>query len=189
MTFRDVNGQDLLIFKPDADGKMQIVLQYPFMIFQKVGLWENSGILLTVFVVSLLIMLLTLLLTLIAWLVRRHYGSKLDLPSTENWLRRGIWLVFALDLIFIVALVGFITYALSHIELLSDSGNFWIHLIQAIGILGAIGTLVVLFRAVKAWMGGGRIWGKLAATVLVLACFGLLWFELVSNLLIFRSNY
>ena len=189
MTFRDVNGQDLLIFKPDADGKMQIVLQYPFMIFQKVGLWENSGILLTVFVVSLLIMLLTLLLTLIAWLVRRHYGSKLDLPSTENWLRRGIWLVFALDLIFIVAFVGFITYALSHIELLSDSGNFWIHLIQAIGILGAIGTLVVLFRAVKAWMGGGRIWGKLAATVLVLACFGLLWFELVSNLLIFRSNY
>ena len=189
MTFRDMNGQDILIFKPDENGVMQIILPYPFMVFQRVGLWQNSGIILPVVGISLLIMLLTLLLAPVAWLVRRHYGSTLDLTPMERSLRIGVWIVFALDLIFIAAFVGFVTYASSHIELLSDSGNKWIYLIQTIGILGAVGTLVVVYNAIKSWMGSGRIWSKLRATVFVLACLGFLWFALVSNLLVFNSNY
>ena len=189
MTFREVNGQDTLIFKPDENGVMQLILPYPFMVFQRVGLWQNSGIILPVLGLSLLIMLLTLLLAPVAWLVRRHYGSKLDLTPMERLLRIGVWIVFALDLIFIAAFVGFVTYASSHIELLSDSGNIWIYLIQTIGIIGAVGTLVVLYNAIKSWMGGRRIWSKLRATVFVLACLGFLWFALVSNLLVFSSNY
>ena len=189
MTFREVNSQDTLIFKPDANGIMQMILPYPFMVFQRVGTWENSGTLLPVLGISLFIMLLTLLLAPIAWLVRRHYGHKLDLTPLERWLRIGVWIVFALDLIFVLAFVGLVTYASSHIELLSDSGNIWIYLIQTIGILGAIGTLVVLYNAIKSWMGSRRIWNKLRATVFVLACMGFLWFALAANLLIFRSNY
>jgi len=61
---------------------------------------------------------------------------------------------------------------------------------QAIGIIGAIGTLVVLYSAINAWMSDRfRIWGKLQATILFLACLGFLWFAFVGNLLIFRSNY
>ena len=84
MTFRDVNGQDLAIFKPDADGVMQLILPYPFMVFKRVGTWENSKILLPVVGVSLLIMLLLLLLTPIAWLVRRHYGRSSSPRYSEN---------------------------------------------------------------------------------------------------------
>lgn len=189
MTFRDVNGQDTLIFKPDENGVMQLILPYPFMVFQRVGLWENSGIILPVVGLSLLIMLVTMLVAPVAWLVRRHYGIKLDLTPIERWLRIGVWIVFALDLIFIAAFVGFVTYASSHIELLSDSGNKWIYLIQTIGIIGAVGTLVVLYNAIKSWMGNRRIWSKLRATLFVLACLGFLWFALVSNLLVFSSNY
>ena len=189
MTFRDVNGQDLAIFKPDADGVMQLILPYPFMVFKRVGTWENSKILLPVVGVSLLIMLLLLLLTPIAWLVRRHYGRTLELTPLQRKLRIGIWIVFALDLIFVAAFVGLITYAMSHIDILSDSGNKWFWLIQLVGVLGAIGTLLVLFNAVNAWFGGRRIWGKLQATLLALACVGFLWFVYVGNLLVFRSNY
>ena len=189
MTFRDVNGQDLAIFKPDADGVMQLILPYPFMVFKRVGTWENSKILLPVVGVSLLIMLLLLLLTPIAWLVRRHYGRTLELTPLQRKLRIGIWIVFALDLIFVAAFVGLITYAMSHIDILSDSGNKWFWLIQLVGVLGAIGTLLVLFNAVNAWFGGRRIWGKLQTTLLALACVGFLWFVYVGNLLVFRSNY
>ena len=189
MTFRDVNGQDLAIFKPDADGVMQLILPYPFMVFKRVGTWENSKILLPVVGVSLLIMLLLLLLTPIAWLVRRHYGRTLELTPLQRKLRIGIWIVFALDLMFVAAFVGLITYAMSHIDILSDSGNKWFWLIQLVGVLGAIGTLLVLFNAVNAWFGGRRIWGKLQATLLALACVGFLWFVYVGNLLVFRSNY
>jgi CubicO group peptidase (beta-lactamase class C family) len=188
MTYRDVNGQDLLIFKPDATGNMQIVLPYPFMVFQRVGPWENGKILMPILVVSLLIMLLTLLLTPVAWLVRRHYGQRLEWTGTERWLRRGIWLVFVLDLFFVVALIGLLTYAMSNIEFLSNSTAFIA--VQMIGIVGAVGTLLVLINAVLAWISPRwRIWGKLQATILALACIGFLWFAYAGNLLHITTSY
>ena len=190
MTFRDLNSQDKLIFKPDANGAMQMILPFPFMVFKRVGFVENAGLLLPVLVLSLGIMALTLLLTPIAWLVRRHYSQNLDLTAKEKWLRRGVWIVFALNLICVVGLVALLTYAMNHIEMLGDGKKFWFHVFQAIGILGAIGTLVVLYNAVQAWMSTRyRIWGKLQATLLAVACVGFLWFAYVSNLLILRSSY
>ncbi len=191
MMFRDVRGQDSLIFKPDQNGRMQLIVPYPFMVFQRVGFWENGKILLPVLGLSLFIMLLTLVLWFVAWLVRRHYGSKLELTPLEWRLRLTVRIVFALNLIFIAALLGFVTYASSgHFELLSDSGNIWIWLIQIIGVLGAIGTLVVFYNAVHAWMNKrNRIWGKLQATVFALACLGFLWFVFAGNLLRFTSSF
>ena len=188
MMFRDVNGQDILVFKPDANGNMQLILPYPFMVYQKVGLWENSKILTPVLVGSLLIMLLTLILTPVAWMVRRHYGKRLELTGTQRWLRRGVWVVFALDLFFVIALVGLLTYALSNIEFLSNAWAFIA--VQLIGIVGAIGTVVVLANAVYSWISGNKgIWGKLGATVLALACIGFLWFAYVGKLLHITTSY
>jgi hypothetical protein len=188
--YRDVNGQDKLVFKPDADGAMQVILPYPFMVYKRIGFFENSKVIMPVLVVSLLIMALTLLLTPVAWLARRHFGQKLDLTPKERWLRWGTWLVFILDLVCLIGLTSLITYALDHIEMLSDGKKIWFQLFQAIGILGAIGTLLVLYNAINAWLSSRyRIWGKLQATILAFACIGFLWFAFVANLLIFRSNY
>ncbi len=191
LTFCDVRGQDSLIFKPDQNGRMQLIVPYPFMVFQRVGFRENGKILLPVLGLSLFIMLLTLVLWFVAWLVRRHYGSKLELTTWEWRLRLAVRIVFALNLIFIAALLGFVTYASAgHFELLSDSGNIWIWLIQMIGVLGAIGTLVVFYNAVQAWMSKRyQIWGKLQATIFALACLGFLWFVFAGHLLSFSSNY
>jgi len=189
--FQDVEGEDLLIFKPDESGDMQMIIsRYPFMVGQRVGLFENSKVLLPVLGLSLGIMLLTLILAPIAWLVRRHYGKKLELAPKSNWLRRGVWIVFAIDLVFVASLIGLTMYGLSHIEVFSDSGTKWFQLIQVVGIIGAVGTLVVLYNAVHAWMNKERrIWGKLQATVFALACLGFLWFAFVGNLLRITSSY
>jgi hypothetical protein len=188
MTFRDVNGQDVLVFKPDANGVMQIVLPYPFMVFQKVGLWENSKILTPVLIGSLLIMLLTLVLTFVAWLVRRHYGRKLELTSTARWLRRGVWVVFALILFFVIALISLLMYALNDIGFLSNAGAFIA--VQVVGIIGAVGTVIVLANAIYSWSSGKRrIWGKLGATLMALACIGFLWFAFAGNLLHITTSY
>ncbi len=190
MTFLEENGQEKLIFKPDQNGRMQIILPYPFMAFQRVGLWENRKLLLPVVVISLLLMLLSLLLWPIAAFVRRHYGHKLELAPLERRLRLGVWLVFALDLIFIVAMIGLVIYGSSHLAVFSDRGNVWFHLIQVIGVLGALGTLVVLYNAIQSWRNREqRIWGKLQATLFVLACLGFLWFAFAGNLLHFTSSY
>jgi hypothetical protein len=98
--------------------------------------------------------------------------------------------VFFLDLIFIAGFLGLVTYGLSHLQILGDQGTKWFYLIQFIGVLGALGTLIALLNAVFAWKSRRRtIWGKLRATVYLLACLGLLWFSFAGNLLHFSSTY
>jgi len=190
MTFQEENGQDKLVFKADQNGRMQLILAYPFFIGQRVGLFENSKALLTATGISIFIMLLTLLLWPVAWFVRRHYGHKLTLTPIARRLRMAVRCVFALDLFFIVALIALVMYGTTHLEVFSDRGNIWFHLIQIIGVLGAVGTLVVLFNAIHSWRSREqRIWGKLRATLFVLSCLGLLWFALAGNLLHFSSSY
>ncbi len=105
-------------------------------------------------------------------------------------LRLAVRIVFALDLIFIVGLLGLTIYGLTHLEIFSDRGATWFRLAQMIGLVGAVGTLVVLVNAIAAWISKRRrIWGKLQATIMLLACLGVLWFALAGNLLRFSSTY
>jgi hypothetical protein len=188
--FQEEHGQDKLIFKPDQSGRMQLILPYPFFLGQRVGVLENKKILLPVLGASLLLMLLTLLLWPIAWLVRRHYAHKLELTRMDLLLRIGVRIVLALDLIFVGALIGLVIYGLTHLWIFSDRGTTWFRLIQVVGVIGAVGTLLVLYNAIRSWMSPQkRIWGKLQATLLALACLGFLWFAFVGNLLHFTSHY
>ncbi len=190
MTFRDINGQDSLIFKPDPKGRMQLILPSPIMVFQRVGLWENSRILLPVAGLSLLTMLLTLPLGFVARLVRRHYRQPLKLTTLERRLRWAVRIVFALNLFFIVTLFGFLLFGLKHLELFSDSSNMWIWLIQSIGVLGAVGSIVVFYNAIYTWTSNrSQIWDKLQAMMSALACLGVLWLDFAGHLLSFNSNY
>jgi len=190
MTFLERDGQDKLIFKPDQNGRMQMILPYPFFVGHRVGMLQNGKLLLTVLGISLGLMLLTLILWPIAWFVRRHYGRTLELSKGELLLRIAVRIVFALNVIFIAALVGLIMYGLTHLEVFSDRGTTWFKLAQTIGLIGAIGTVVVLLNAIAAWISKRRrIWGKLQATIMLLACLGVLWFALAGNLLRFSSTY
>ena len=189
-TFVERDGQDKLIFKPDQNQRMQMILPFPFFIGQPVPMLQNGKLLLAVLGVSLFIMLLTLLLWPVAWFVRRHFGGKLELAPGERLLRLGVRIVFVLDLIFVAALFGLVMYGLSHLDVFSDRGTKWFYLIQIVGVLGAVGTLVVLVDAVFAWMSKRRtIWGKLGETIMLLACLGVLWFCFAGNLLHFSSTY
>ena len=190
MTFLDEDGQDKLVFKPDQNGRMQLILPYPFFVGQRVGLFENGKVLLTVLGISLLMMLLTLVLWPVGWFVRRHYGHRLELTRLEWWLRIAVRIVFGLDLFFMAAMIGLVVYAITNIDFFSDRGNTWFHLVQVIGVLGAIGTLLVLSNAIRTWTNKrSRIWSKLQATIFVLSCVGFLWFAFAGNLLHFSSNY
>jgi CubicO group peptidase (beta-lactamase class C family) len=190
MTFVERGGQDKLIFKPDQNGHMQMILPYPFFVGQRVGTLQNGKLLLTVLGISVGLMLLTLILWPVGWFVRRHYGHKLELTSRERLLRILVRIVFALDLIFIAALFGLTMYGLTHLEIFSDRGGKWFLLIQIVGILGAVGTLAALGNAFLTWTSKRRrIWSKLGATLMLLACIGMLWFAFAGNLLRFSSTY
>ena len=189
-TFIERDGQDKLVFKPDQNGKMQLILPYPFFIGQSVSQMENGKLLLAVLGVSLFVMLATLILWPVAWAVRWHYGHKLELTGGERLLRLGVRIVFLLNVVFVAAFLILLTYGLTHLEILSSQGIKWFYLVQTIGVIGAIGTIVALLNAVFSWKSKRkRIWGKLASTIMALACLGLLWFSFAGNLLHFSSMY
>jgi hypothetical protein len=163
---------------------------YPVFIFQRVGPGQDRKVLMPVVLVSLGLMALTLLLWPVAALVRRHYGRRLELTPQKQRIRLAVKIVVALDILFVVAIVAIVFYGLTHIAAFNDGLDKWIYLAQFIGVLGAVGTLVVLYDAINSWLGKGRtIWYKLNATILALACLGLLWFVFVANLLHFTSKY
>ncbi len=76
-----------------------------------------------------------------------------------------------LVLFFMAPMTGLVVYASTHIEFLSDRESTWFHLAQAIGVLGAIGTLIVVYNGIQSWRNREkRIWVKLQATLFVLLC-------------------
>ncbi|HEX3102544.1 MAG TPA: hypothetical protein VHQ01_12155, partial [Pyrinomonadaceae bacterium] len=190
MTFRDVNGEDSIIFKPDYTGRMEMIIAFPFESFQRVGILDNGKLVLTAAGLSLFIMLLTLVLWFVGWLVRRHYGGRLELTAGETLLRYLVRLFFALDLVFVVALLVIVSYMSSNLDFFSDRGNTWVRVAQVIGLLGVIGTPIILYNAIQAWISGRyRIWGKLQATIFALASLGFLWLVYAGNLLSFTSRF
>lgn len=191
LLFHDVNGEDYLAFKRDNTGRMEVMLSpYPVFVYQRVGVGQDRKVLVPVVVVSLALMALTLLLWPVAALVRRHYRQPLELTPQQRWIRLGVRIVLALDILFVLAILLIIVRGTADITSFNDSLNKWIYLAQFIGLLGALGTVVVLYDAIKSWFSKTRtIWSKLYATVLVLACFGFLWFVFVGNLLHFSSKY
>lgn len=191
LVFRNVDGEDYLAFQRDPAGRMELMYStYPVFIFQRVGVGQNQKVLLPVVIVSLSLMALTLLLWPVAALVRRHYGRKLELTPQQRRLRLAVKIVVALDILFVVSLVGIVVSGLSNVAAFNAGLDKWIYLAQFVGVLGAVGTVVVLYDAINAWFSKNRtIWYKLNATILALACLGLLWFAFVGNLLRFTSKY
>jgi hypothetical protein len=126
----------------------------------------------------------------VAWIVRRRYQHKLELSPLEWKLRWAVRIIFALNLIFVIAFGIFVTKAFSNLEMLSDSGNRTLQLIQIIGVLASLGSLVVFFNAFQSWRSKNfRIWGKLQSLIFVFATLGVLWLVYAANLLSFTSNF
>jgi fluoride ion exporter CrcB/FEX len=191
LVFRDVDGEDYLAFQRDRTGRMELMYSpYPLFIFQRVGPWQDRQVLLPVVLVSLALMVLTLLLWPIAALVRRRYRRPLELTPRQRRIRLAVKIVIALNILFVAGIAAIVIYAFSDIAAFNDGLNKWIYLAQFVGVLGALGTVVVLYDAIHSWLSKGRtIWYKLNATILALACLGLLWFVFVGNLLRFTSKY
>lgn len=186
--YRDVAGEDYLAFQQNGGRMGMITSAYPIFIFQRVGLWQDRRILLPVLIISLSLMALTLILWPVAALVRRHFKRPLDLSRGERWARLIVRIVFVLDLVFVGGLLLFIFRGLSDITVFNNPN--WVYLAQVAGVLGVVGTVVVLYDAIQSWVSVRKgIWAKLYPSILTLACLGFLWFVFAGNLLRFTSRY
>ena len=100
LVYRSVNGQDLVAFRLDDHGKMQLVLNFPAVVMQRVPWYANSDFYQLWILAVLIVLGLTVLCWPLAAILRKHYRQRLELDSGYMRLRRGclpcaLWTLFS----------------------------------------------------------------------------------------------
>jgi CubicO group peptidase (beta-lactamase class C family) len=189
LLYREIDGEEHVAFHRNSNGRMEFSIDFPFFVFERASLADNKLLNLALLIPSLAIILLAVLFWPVNAAIRWHYGRKLELTSPEKRLRLTVRLVCILDLCCLVAWLIFISGA-DNIANFSRSRDPILYLIETIGVLGAIGSLVVLMSALQSWSKSERwIWSKIFDTALALSCIGFAWFLWHWNLINFNLRY
>ncbi len=186
--YREVHGQDHIGFKKDADGNWQFQLDYPFFIFQKVGLLENETFNIVVLSFGLGVLGLTILLWPVAAIVRKHYRKPLDYSPADNKRRLLVRFVCIVLLVFYIGWV----IMLSLLDDLSSINRLppWIIILGILGVISAIGTIFVWVNSFRSVREPSRwLWTKLHDVALAVACLGLIWLAFAWHLMSFNVHY
>ena len=190
LMFRAVDNQDRVAFKRDDAGRLVLVTDFAVFVFQRSPWYQNSALNLPLIISAISIFVLTLVLWPVAALVRRHYGHRLSLSPQQRRLRLTVRLVCLLDVVFVSALAVFFTMSDKDVGILSPRFDPVLRIIQIVGWLGVVGTLAVLYSALRSWREPERWWvSKLADTVIAVACVAFVWFVYVWNMLHWSLRY
>jgi CubicO group peptidase (beta-lactamase class C family) len=188
--FREVHGQEKVVFQKDPLGRDEMVTEYPFFDFFRPPAYLDAKLLLPVAIVSLVIVVLALILWPLGAIVRRHYARRLELPPGERRLRLWTRLVCLLEVVLLAGWAIIILKGLEDLNLFTPKTDPWLHVLQVLAVLALIGTLIVLFNAARAWGSRQRgVWSKLGETLIALACVGLAWLILAGRLLHVGPSY
>jgi CubicO group peptidase (beta-lactamase class C family) len=188
LVYRSVNGQDLLAFRRDEQGRMQLDPNFPAVVLQRVGLTANSDFNQLLILSVLIVLGLTLVCWPLAAIIRGHYHVRLELDPAYMRLRPWVRAVCAMIFVFCIGL--FIALSGDSPGALSARSDLKFHIIQGVGLIGALGTTVVLLACFRSWRDSHVwFWTKIWNLLLALACAGFVWFALHWNLLNFSMNY
>lgn len=191
MRFREADGQDVIAFRRDENGRLEAALSaVPVFVFQRVSWYQDSRLLQILFGFAIGIFALTLLLWGMGAILRRHYRRKLELAPIERRVRILARISCVVILLFVLGFVFLFQSAQTNLGLFSDALDPVLRLLQAIGWLGVAGMLAIFYDAYLCWSNKGRGWvARLAGTALVLACVAWSWFLLVTNALSLNLRY
>ncbi len=189
LLYRQVHGQDLIGFHKNSNGLMEFSIDYPFFVFERASMADNKNFNMAIIVPSLIFIALAVLFWPVGASIRWHYGTKLDLTSSEKRLRLAVRLVCIVDLLFAVGWLIFIS-GTNDVTNLSRSRDPLLYLLEILGVIAAMGTLIVILHAFRSWAKTGKwIWAKLFDVALALACIGFTWFIWHWNLINFNLRY
>jgi CubicO group peptidase (beta-lactamase class C family) len=191
LRFREVDGQDVLAFRRDAAGRLEAALSIvPVLVFQQVPWYQGARLLQVLLGFALGVFLLTLVFWGLGAALRRHYKHPLLLTRRELRARRLARLACLVILLFVAGFLVLFQMAQQDLGIFSPKTDPVLRLLQAVGWLGAVGMLAILYDAFLCWSNRERGWvARLAGTLLVLACVCWTWFLVVNNVLGLSLRY
>ncbi len=188
LVYRSVNGHDLLAFRRDEHGQMQLVPSFPAVVYQRVSFFAGGDFNQILILGVLLIMGLTFLFWPVAAVVRSHYHHRLELDPRHMRLRFWVRIVCAVNIIFL--LTFYLTLTGESTSAFSTKYDLKFQVIQGVGVLGALGTVLVLMGCVRSWKDNNfGWWAKVWNFLVLVACVAFVWFSIHWNLLNFNMNY
>ena len=190
MVFRNVNGSEKIAFQNDANGNRIAYIDYPFMVFQPVnGFLDGKHFNYFILGFSLSVIALTLLCWPIAALIRKHYNHPLPLDGSKKRLRRLVLAFCVLDVLFTAALL-LVMSGVDKAGGLGAKGDIWLLLLELFGLIVCLGSLVVVWSAIKNWSDANQwIWSRIWGVLLAFGCVGFSWFIFHWNFLTFHFRY
>jgi CubicO group peptidase (beta-lactamase class C family) len=190
LRYRNVDGQEEILFKRASDGHLDLLGIFPVFISQSVSGTGSKKLMLPVIIVSLVLIVLALLLWPVGALLRKHYKHPLNLDAGMRRLRLLVKLVCILDVLCIVGLAYFVSRISSDIGALNAHLDPLVHLSQVLGLLGALGSLVAIYYAFRAWsVSESGFLSKLSDTLVALGCLGFGLSLIITHLLNFNLHY
>jgi hypothetical protein len=99
-------------------------------------------------------------------------------------------LVCLIAVAFIGGLAFFLINGFENVSGFSSKNDIWVHLLQIVGIIALLGSLVCIVYAFRTWGNRERgWWPKIHALLLALACIGFIWIVLQGNLVDMNLHY
>src|SRR5579885_2632227 len=132
-------------------------MDYPFFIFQRVGLLENKYFNLALLIFGLTVVLLTVVFWPVGAPIRKHYDKPLALSPQEKGQRLWARIVC---LLFVILFVGWLL-AISQANDIAGINGLppWVLVFGGLGLICSIGTIFVVvnaLRSLKVPGGSGR---------------------------------
>jgi len=90
-------------------------------------------------------------------------------------LRRWARLVCAWNVLVFAAWIFFLVQNGGAIGGLNSSLDPWVYLLEALSIIGGIGSIVALVNAFRSILGSRWWWSKVHDALIALACLGFVW--------------
>ncbi len=187
LLYREKYGQERIGFTRDSKGRMIMSMDFPFEVSMRVGFINSKGF--SEFLIGFVavVCFFTLLFWPASLWMRKHYGHLLTLTRQQKYLRWAIRVVALLDLVYIGSWVALLAGGQ---PLFDASLDPTLRLIQLVGWLGTIGTIVVIYAVVKTWRSPGEWRLSHAGNVLiVLSALSFSWFLFYWHLLHFSLLY
>ena len=175
--FRDESSEDKLAFRKDDQGRWEMNIGYPFMVFQRAAFKDNMNTTLGTIGFGAGMMVLAILGWPVAAAIRWHYGRRLDLTPAEQWWRRAVQCFCVIEAGFLVGLVLLGRAMNGNIDAIGPALDGKQHFVQALGWIAALGIPVALYVMTRTWTRAGAWWfSKVRDFAVALGLMACTWF-------------
>ena len=190
LLYREADGQDRIAFRRSEGGKLDLVIDYPFMFYQRVSWYRGLSFFRALFFFSVIVLVLTIIAWPVAAGIRKHYGTQLALMGPDRALRRAVRLVCLLDVVVLCIWFYLLSAASGSIGILSHRFDMRLHLLELLGVAASVASLVALYNAYRALRDPERWkWAKVWEVGVAVACLAFSWIMITLNLAGFSVQY